>query len=79
MYISLYEINFNPLETMDTPVCSLERSRRIRYTPVCSLLAHHTPMTCSERNVQRSYAINKEMHTTLTKTNGMAEFHDNCN
>ena len=32
----------NNLETVDSPGCSLERRRGAGYTPVCSLLAHHT-------------------------------------
>ena len=41
---------YSLFEMVDTPVCSLERGRSAGYTPVCSLLEHHKPMSCGEGN-----------------------------
>ena len=65
--------NYNTiLKTCFLGVCSFEKRRRADYTPLCSLPAHHTPMTCGERNIQckpcDTISWTKKMHTTLTKT-----------
>ena len=74
---------WNPLQTLDTIMYFLERCRGAVYTLTCSLLAHHTTMTCGEGDsVALLYWKKRNAHFTnenTFSTNKMKGFHDTCN